>query len=176
MDIIWKHIDGTDKHYEISNTGLVRTTGSRRYPRGHLFSLWAEKNRYLFTSCRNNGKTVQIYAHKAVAKAFIPNPDNKRTVNHKDCNKFNNNVNNLEWCTNAENLQHAHGNGLMHTPKGEKSGLSKLTELQVKEIREKYKWRKAYQRELAKEYGISQSAISLIISGKNWKHMLELVN
>ena len=51
------------------------------------------------------------YVHRIVANAFIPNPQNKRTVNHIDCDKNNNHVSNLEWATYSENAQHAHANG-----------------------------------------------------------------
>lgn len=62
----------------------------------------------------------QAYIHRLVAETFIPNPENKPTVNHKDGNKLNNNVDNLEWATHSENMQHAFKTGLNHSTKGHK--------------------------------------------------------
>ena len=53
----------------------------------------------------STGKRKDRYVHRLVAEAFIPNPDGKRFVNHKDCNRINNNMNNLEWCTVTENTR-----------------------------------------------------------------------
>ena len=63
------------------------------------------------------GRRVTTSAHRLVAIAFIPNPENKTDVNHKDGNKNNNHVSNLEWATRKENMAHASKNGLMSTPK-----------------------------------------------------------
>ena len=59
-----------------------------------------------------NGKVTRIHVHKLVALYFIPNPNNFKSINHKDGDKFNNHVTNLEWCTNRHNFEHAVKNGM----------------------------------------------------------------
>lgn len=61
---------------------------------------------YRFVNLRINGETKPVYVHRLVAEAFIPNPSNYPQINHKDRNSLNNNVDNLEWCTNSQNQIH----------------------------------------------------------------------
>lgn len=72
-----------------------------------------EGDRYQKCVLKINGKPTMKYIHRLVAEAFIPNPDNKPEVNHKDGNKLNNNVSNLEWVTLSENRLHAYKTGLI---------------------------------------------------------------
>lgn len=114
---IWKPIKGFS-HYEVSNKGRIR---SKKFDNAHKgtilkFSICGS-GYYKATLCEDK-KHYQIMIHKIVAQTFIPNPENKRTVNHIDGNKLNNNVENLEWSTYSENLKHAYKNGLNYwTPK-----------------------------------------------------------
>ena len=70
------------------------------------------KRNYGFVNITINGKNKPFYVHRLVAEAFIPNPENKPQVNHIDGNPRNNNAENLEWCTNKENITHAYDTGL----------------------------------------------------------------
>lgn len=105
----WKQVIGYEGLYEVSNTGKVKNAQTGReiaigYVNGYKrVNLW-KNNKY---------KTKRI--HRLVAEAFIPNPENKRTVNHKDGDKLNNNVNNLEWATHSENNKHAYNSGFKTT-------------------------------------------------------------
>ncbi len=114
---------------------------------------------------RVNLRNKTYFLHRLVAKYFVPNPENKEQVNHIDGNKENNCADNLEWCTNQENRDHAVRNGL-HVW-GEDVGNAKLTRQQVNEIREQCRLGRS-QRSVATEYGICQQSVSQIISKKRW--------
>ena len=100
---IWKPCVGFEGLYEVSNLGNVRSLNYRnRIGFVHNLFLSASKQGYLTVHFKNREYKV----HRLVATAFIPNPENKRCVNHLDGNKQNNNVTNLEWCTHSENTRH----------------------------------------------------------------------
>ena len=71
-----------------------------------------KRNGYVYIFLMKDNKSKNFRLHRLVAEAFIPNPENKLQVNHKDGNKLNNNVNNLEWCTHRQNINHAKENNL----------------------------------------------------------------
>ena len=104
------------------------------------------------------------FVHRLVAKLYIPNPENKPQVNHKDGNKLNNNVDNLEWVTNKENTIHAIKTGLQ--PIEEKSKVAKLKRSQVQFIKSHDEMTR---KELADLFNISENTISDIRNGKTWK-------
>jgi hypothetical protein len=107
---IWKPIKGYEECYEISNKGRVRniktgqiktnSIGKVGYPVVYL----GKCNKYL--------KAKRMYLHRLLAEHFIPNPENKLTVNHIDGDKTNNNLDNLEWASYSENIKHAYDTGL----------------------------------------------------------------
>lgn len=110
------------------------------------------------------------YVHRLVAEAYLSNDNNKKTVNHKDGNRSNNNVENLEWMTIAENLQHARLNKLW----GKNILIKrKLTDTQVEEIRNKYIPRKYSMYRLSEEYGVDYKTIHNIVNHKNYNKKKE---
>ncbi len=110
-----------------------------------------------------NCKSKFLFIHRLVAEYFIENPENKATVNHIDGNKANNHVDNLEWSTYRENMNHAITNRISAC--GERNGRSKLTQQQVDDVRQS----KLNQYQLAKNYNVSQGTISRIKTQKGWK-------
>lgn len=83
---------------------VTRKDGSKRLIKGHVLKQHPNKKGYLQVGVRVNGKKVTLRVHRIIASCFLPNPDNLPQVNHKDCDKTNNNVSNLEWCTNEYNI------------------------------------------------------------------------
>lgn len=101
----WRPIDGFVGDYEVSNTGLVRSRKT-----GHYRLLKPKLNKftgYQFVILYDKNKTRSVTIHRLVAEAFLPNPDNLSVVNHKDEDKTNNNVDNLEWCTTLYNNEYS---------------------------------------------------------------------
>lgn len=97
-------------NYEVSKNGEIR--------RGNHIKTPIEHNGYYTVDLYSNGKRIKRRISRLVAQAFIPNPDGLPDVNHKDGNKLNNSVENLEWVTKSENMQHAIKNGLWHPSYG----------------------------------------------------------
>lgn len=113
---------------------------------------------------------VHKKVHRLVAEQFIANPKNKPEVNHKDGNKQNNYVSNLEWCTRQENNKHASDTGLNPHPIGSKNPNAKLIEDDVIKIKELYNSGfRIYK--IAQKYKVSWSTIKLIVTNKTWKNV-----
>lgn len=103
---VWKSITDTNNRYEVSSFGNIRNAVTKKVLKTQ------DKHGYRRLNLTINGKSKNISVHREVAKAFIPNPENKPQVNHKDGVHNNNHVENLEWVTANENLQHAIDNNL----------------------------------------------------------------
>ena len=107
---IWKSVVGYEGIYEVSNLGNVRSV-DRKVKRGNvivfvhgtIMGKHKIKGNYLRVHLSKRNKTKFVLVHRLVAEAFLPNPKNMPQINHKDCNPENNNVTNLEWCTQMYN-------------------------------------------------------------------------
>lgn len=175
---IWKDIIGYEKIYQVSNLGRVKklyrewygSTGGKRFTEEKIIPPHYSKfgyNHHLFIK-EGNPKDLRVC--RLVAIAFIPNPENKPFVNHKDGNKANDNVENLEWNTRSENDKHAFANGLRVGLKGSKNGMAKVTEMIVLQIRELYANGKTYD-ELAIKFNLKRDHIGNIVKRRLWKHI-----
>lgn len=108
MNEVWKDIDGYDGKYQVSNLGRVRKTRFYGKPRIHVLKPQMINSGYLKVQLMADDGTVkQRLVHRLVALAFIPNLDNLEMVNHKDENKTNNVVENLEWCSRSYNQKYS---------------------------------------------------------------------
>ena len=112
---MWKTIKGYEGYYEVSDDGRVRSLDRvvknfgnfRRCLKGNEMKLSIAKSGYYVVNLRKERTTKVFTVHTLVAQAFIDNPNNYPTVNHKDGNKLNNTVDNLEWVSYGENNIHA---------------------------------------------------------------------
>ena len=160
MKELWRNIDGYKGMYQVSSFGRIRSY-KENLPR--ILKPRVNNGGYKYISLCLDGNCKSFIIHRIVAKHFLGKSD--LTVNHKNGNKLNNCVENLEWVSFEENLNHAKENCLL--AKGEKHGRSKLTERDVKLLRYKHKKRKSV-RFLSKEFGVSRSVVNKIINNINW--------
>jgi hypothetical protein len=118
MSVKWADVIGYEGLYEVSTDGRIRTvqhvTNGHTIPSKELAVSIYKSQRYARVRLYKDGKSKDILVHRIVAETFIPNPENKPQVNHIDGNRTNNRVDNLEWCTQAENNRHAIDNGLQN--------------------------------------------------------------
>ena len=123
-----KDIIGFEDSYCISDSGevwskdriCVDSKGRKRFRKGQKLNPDIAANGYYRVTFAKNGKKIQKYLHRLLAEYFIPNPKGLPQVNHKDGNKLNCSIDNLEWVTEKENTIHAYKHGLMNHVMGEK--------------------------------------------------------
>ena len=113
MEEIWKDIKGYEGKYQVSNLGRVKSLNYRRMGFEKILSPGLDGRGYKMAPLTICGKTKLLKIHRLVAETFIPNHNNYPCVNHIDGDKTNNNVDNLEWCTQKYNVQHAYVSNLI---------------------------------------------------------------
>jgi len=124
IEEVWIPVPNYEHFYMASAFGRIKSLKSGGM-KGKLLTPQKVNSRGYFNVCLcNQGSKNMISVHRVIALTFIPNPDNKPEVNHKDGNKTNNEVSNLEWCTGSENMNHAYRTGLQKPSENQKTATS----------------------------------------------------
>lgn len=167
---IWRPIEGFPG-YEVSSLGRVwsfRTTTAQNTKHGRERGLVADRYGYKTVRLHRNGYAKCCTVHRLVASAFLPNPRNCPQVNHINCIKTDNRVDNLQWCTAKENTDHLVLAGCK--PKGEHHGMARLTDQDVVES-----WNRRAMGEstasIARSFNVTSETIGHIFRGNTWKHL-----
>ena len=150
---VWKNISGYEGYYQASNFGNIRRVGSK----SNLVIKY-KKSGYAFVCFSVNNKQKYFHVHRLVAASFIENPENKPCVNHKDMDKSNNIVENIEWVTILENNTHARKNKKFKN--GSKKGIDNPITQQIAQYKNDelvYVW--GCVSEASKQYDLVSSAI-----------------
>lgn len=122
MEEIWKDVKGYEGRYKVSNLGNVKSLIGRKE---RVLRPLNQSKGYYKVILYNKGNRENRCIHRLVAESFISNPENKIDVNHKDGNKHNNNVSNLEWNTRSENMKHAYRIGIISISKKQSEDFKK---------------------------------------------------
>ncbi len=178
----WRSVVGWESAYEVSSLGRVRRT--RIYNgRGGVLRQHSNGKGYLGMSLYDVPRKRHQYAHRLVAAAFLGEGKPGEEVNHKDGDKANNRVGNLEWVTHKRNSEHAAAAGLMASgprhvsrvkperlARGEKNAASRLSEAQAAEILRRVR-QGGTAAPIAAEFGVCRQTVDHIRNRLTWKHL-----
>jgi len=164
----WRWVPGYENIYEVSNQGRVRSYKSKT---AKLLKPASDPRGYVPITL--HGPTQRFWLHRLVALVWIPNPQARVEVNHKNGIKSDCRVENLEWVSRSQNIRHAYESGLMPTTfqPGSRNHNTKLTEDDVREIRRLYSQKEITQQELAQKYGVSKLTMHRILRELSWSHV-----
>lgn len=173
---VWKDIHNYEGCYQISSFGRVksldRTNSRGRKLNKRLMRSSLDSYGYRHINLYKNGTIQNFTIHRLVARTFIENLENKEQINHKDGDKQNNNVVNLEWATSSENIRHSFDKLNRPRLRGVSNAASKLTEARVKEIKRLLTLGNLTQKEIGAMFGVTHSNISAIKLNKSWEYIL----
>lgn len=165
---IWKDVGGYEGTYQVSNFGRVkRIKDCRNAKIGHILKPHKVQTGYDQICLCKNGIERKLSLDRIVAEAFIGSRPDGKQINHKDGNRQNNCVDNLEWVTPSENMKHAYRVlGKRSYFSGLKSHSAKLSNQDISRIRELYASGKYSQKKIAIMYGASESSINSVVNNK----------
>lgn len=112
----WTALPLYEGFYEINEAGQIKSLSKRNF--NTILSQRIDRGGYYTVRLFKRGQTTTHWVHRLLATTYIPNPLNKPEVNHKDLNKLNNALENLEWSTHSENIKHAYDNGAIKRRRG----------------------------------------------------------
>jgi len=158
----WQPVSGYAGKYEVSKCGLVRKAD------GTLVGQWPNDQGYMIVRLANPRSQHRV--HRLVAAAFVANPDALDVVNHIDGNRSNNCADNLEWCTQRHNLDHAEKSGRLQRSywRGKRSPNARLSDKTASAIRQAYASGHGSMAALAKKFGTSKRTVGRIINGETY--------
>lgn len=160
----WRDIPGYEGLYQVSDQGRIK-----RLPQSRILTPTQYSSGYLYIKLSKQGIVHRFLVHRLVLLVFIgDSPDLQ--ANHKNGNKLDNRVSNLEYVTARENIRHAWANGLAAAARGEAHSGSKLTDSDVIEIRQ-LGASGLSQQSIANRFGINQTMVGNILRRKNWRHL-----
>ena len=159
--------------YYVSKNGEIISKYKHKV---HKLKVFKTKTGYLYVKLWINNKNKAEFIHRAVAKAYIPNPENKPEVNHKDGIKTNNCVDNLEWVTSKENKIHARKYGLSKFSKGEDNGKSIYTNKQIEKVCKLLESNKYTVKEISEKTDVSTDTIYSIRTKNIWSEISKKYN
>lgn len=167
----WRNIEIEGLYpYQVSNLGRVKALPKvveyvdgrkRKYSESPII-LRPDTKGYFQVQLYNSTRSREYRVHQLVARAFISNPDNKPQVNHKDGNRRNNRVDNLEWCTEKENTLDAIKRGTMYKP------AKKISDLEAKAIIQLSEEGVLTQKQIGNKFGLAQAQVSRIVNKNCW--------
>ena len=172
----WKDVHGYVGYYQVSNLGNVRSVdryvnnhkGDKAFRKGKPLTKSLDDKGYVRYTFRMGKSKKMKRGHRLVAEAFIPNPNQHTIINHKDGNKQNNHISNLEWCTHRHNSQHAESMGLVNHVKGSNHYKATTTENDVRAMRRLYAKGEHTQKQIAEIFSINSNTIKHILARRSW--------
>ncbi len=169
MEEIWKIIPGLDRTYSASSLGRIRRERPGCGTHVGRILITSNGHRYAYVSLNYKKIEKTFLVHRLIAITFLGKPTKRTQVNHKDGNKRNNTIENLEYMTTMQNKVHALKLGLI--PRGGNHHNSKLKEEDVLEIRRRYKKGIYTSCKLSKEFNIHKDTILQIVKRRTWTHI-----